>query len=136
VSRQNPPAGTLTEPASAVRIVLAAESSPATTLPTVLIAVGLPVLAAAAATLLWRGRRWRRERRWLDQHVSARLVEPRPSRQYSAVPTRDAPAVSVRLQVRSASGAQQLEEVDRARARAHAPGHDDVRGFAGNSARG
>jgi PASTA domain len=135
VSRQDPAAGTLTDPASAVRIVLAGE--PTTGLPPVLIAVvGLLVVAAAiTATLLWRGRRWRR-RRWLDQHVSTRLVEPRPSRQFSTVPISDSPGVSVRLQVRSASGAQQLEEVDRARAGAHAPGHDDVRHFAGDRARG
>jgi hypothetical protein len=104
----------------------------------VLIAVlGLLVVAAAVtATLVWRGRRWRREPRWLDEHVSARLVEPRPSRQFSRVPINDAPGVSVRLKVRSVSGAQQLQEVDRARAGAHAVGHDRVPGFADDNARG
>ena len=137
VSRQNPPAGTLTEPASPVGIVLAADSRPTTGLsPVLIVVVALLVVAAAvAATLLWRGRQPRGPR-WLDQHVSARLVEPRPAREFSAVPVGDTPGVSVRIQLRSTSGAQQTQEVHRARAGAHATGRANVPDLADDTARG
>jgi hypothetical protein len=134
VSRQSPPAGTLTTPSSPVRIVLAAESRPTTSRsPLLIAAVGLLVVAAAVSAFLWRARRWRRERRWLD-HVSARLVEPRPAREFSGTPIGDAPGVSLRLHVRSASGAQQLQEVHRARNGAHDPGYDEIPDLAGGGA--
>jgi hypothetical protein len=95
VRRQAPAAGTLVEPASAVTVVLAAESRPSF-LPVLLIAA-LVLAIAAAMVVSHRVRRRRRERRWVDEQVRTDLQTEIPA--LSPVPDVAVPGFEIRLEV-------------------------------------
>jgi len=95
VRRQAPAAGTLVEPASAVTVVLAAESRPSF-LPVLLIAA-LVLAIAAAMVVSHRVRRRRRERRWVDEQVRTDLQMEIPA--LSPVPDVAVPGIEIRLEV-------------------------------------